>query len=287
MTRFINTTTGLAIVAGLYSVAPPAAHAEALCTTNDGTRIIVAHDPGRWKVDYTLPNGTRVNREDQYDIHDYSAGDTFTWGGRLKRNPTMEMIGRTDNRNGVFSYSERLTDTAHGTMAAFTYATCTQPSAPQPTYAPSPSTAPAPAYVPAAPAPTYPTPTTYQVSVPLNSDSGPTMQAVNVTVGGVDVSMFIDSGCSSFAITKAFADSLIANGEAAVTDVKNFQLPGNMKVPARILTIHKIQLGSRTFTDVVANDGGSEGMMLLGQSVLGQFGKFSIDRSRRELVLGG
>ena len=81
---------------------------------------------------------------------------------------------------------------------------------------PAPASPPAPSYAPP-PAAVYAPPpqaASNQVFIPLNSASSARSQAVNVTVGSIPVSMLIDSGCNSMALSPALADQLIAQGEA-------------------------------------------------------------------------
>ena len=122
--------------------------------------------------------------------------------------------------------------------------------------------------------------------MPLNSASTARVQAVNVTVGSTEISMTIDSGCDTMALAPAFADQLIANGEAYVAKVVPMSLASGQRQNVRMIIIRRVQIGARVLTDVVANDGGAADSMLLGQSVLSHFGRFSIDLGAGQLVLG-
>jgi hypothetical protein len=253
--------------------------------------VHVKYDNGYWSVEHTLDNAQVVERARQYQLSDVSfntadGNATLKWSGALIRNRAMTMQGSLGMEGEVPTYDEQLTK--NGQVIMTSRAVCTfdapeyAPGPAAPTTASSPSPTVPTNYVPAAPAYTSPAPS-YQVSVALNSDSDDDAQAVNVTVGSIEVSMFIDSGCSSLAIAPALADTLIAQGEATVAGSMNLKLAGGQKVSARHLIIHKVTLGGRTFTDVDANDGASLDHPLLGQRVLG---KFSVDRASKQLVLG-
>jgi hypothetical protein len=243
-------------------------------------RVSVVYDHGAWRVVHTLSNGHVYERGLQYDLRDqtssFNDGTTKpTWTGTLRRNPALSMTGSLGLRGSQLTYDETLVSNGQVVMAS--EATCSFDGAsPAPSYAPPPAAV----YTPP------PQAASNQVFVPLNSASSARSQAVNVTVGSTPVSMLIDSGCDTMAISPALADQLIAQGEATVAGTITISLAGGQEHAGRKLIVRRVQIGDRVLTDVLANDGGADDSMLLGQSVLGHFGRFSIDRTAGQLVLG-
>ena len=275
-------------VATLAGVSAPA-HATLICDNptqtvgakgkNPVISSVVWHDGPVWNVVHTLRDGTRIDRSTQYTMTDMSNGSTlFGWHGVLNRNTSLWMSGNVTVIDANHAtYVEQLHDGNQGNaIIARSYAYCHTPND-----NPPPMVAQAPTYMPpAAPPPSN------QVVVPFNSASRTDAQQVNVTVGGTPVSMTIDSGCNTMALSPAFADQLISQGEASVVGTIDLSLAAGQHQTGRRLVVHRVQVGDRVLTDVVANDGGATDDMLLGQSVLGYFGRFSIDLTRHQLVLG-
>jgi hypothetical protein len=243
-------------------------------------RVSVVYDHGAWRVVHTLSNGHVYERGVQYALRDqtssFNDGTTKpTWAGVLRRNSSISMTGSLGMRGATLTYDETMVQGGQTIMAS--EATCNFDGAP-----PAPSYAPPPAAVYAPP----PQAASNQVFVPLNSASDARSQAVNVTVGSTPVSMTIDSGCDTMALSPAFAEQLITQGEASVIGTVNLSLAAGQHQVGRRLIVRRVQIGDRVLTDVLANDGGTDDSMLLGQSVLGHFGRFSIDRTAGQLVLG-
>ena len=201
-----------------------AAHATLICDSptqtigktgaNSVISTVVWHDGPVWNVVHTLRDGTRIDRSTQYTMTDMSNGSTlFGWHGALNRNTSLWMSGNVTviDANRA-TYVEQLHDGNKGNaIIERSYAYCHTPNdnpAPMVAQAPTymPATAPPPAAVYSPP----PAASNNQVVVPFNSASTPDAQAVNVTVGSTSVSMLIDSGCNTMAISPAFADQLIA-----------------------------------------------------------------------------
>jgi hypothetical protein len=147
----------------------------------------------------------------------------------------------------------------------------------------------APTYVPPAPtyAPTYtPTSTDNGTTVATyEDDGGSLLQYARVTLGNQTASMFIDSGCTSMAMSTAWADALIAGGQAVEQEpVEYVQADGKSQM-TRQISVNSVTIGGRTVYNVPSSV--RPGVtMLLGIGVLSRFGKFSIDRANHELVLG-
>ena len=243
-------------------------------------RVSVVYDHGAWRVVHTLSNGHVYERGVQYDLRDqtssFNDGTTKpTWTGVLRRNSSISMTGSLGMRGATLTYDETMVQGGQTILAS--EATCSFDGAP-----PAPSYAPPPAAVYAPP----PQAASNRVVVPLNSASDARSQAVNVTVGSTTVSMTIDGGCDTMALSPAFAEQLIAQGEASLIGTVNLSLAAGQQQVGRRLIVHRVQIGDRVLTDVLANDGGADDSMLLGQSVLGHFGRFSIDRAAGQLVLG-
>jgi hypothetical protein len=249
-------------------------------------RVSVVYDHGAWRVVHTLSNGHVYERGVQYDLRDqtssFNDGTTKpTWTGVLRRNSSISMTGSLGMRGATLTYDETMVQGGQTILAS--EATCRLDGAPAPSYAPPPAAAP---YAPPAAVYNPPAASTSRVVVPLNSASDARSQAVNVTVGSTTVSMTIDSGCDTMALSPAFAEQLIAQGEASMIGTVNLSLAAGQQQVGRRLIVHRVQIGDRVLTDVLANDGGADDSMLLGQSVLGHFGRFSIDRAAGQLVLG-
>jgi hypothetical protein len=162
------------------------------------------------------------------------------------------MTGSLGMRGATLTYDETMVQGGQTILAS--EATCSFDGAP-----PAPSYAPPPAAVYAP----RPQATSNQVFVPLNSASSARSQAVNVTVGSTPVSMTIDSGCDTMALSPAFAEQLIAQGEASVIGTVNLSLAASQHQVGRKLIVDRVQIGDRVLTDVLANDGGADDSMLL------------------------
>jgi clan AA aspartic protease (TIGR02281 family) len=109
---------------------------------------------------------------------------------------------------------------------------------------------------------------------------------VDVGLGGQTVRMALDTGASHMVISSSVAEQLVKTGEAHWgQDVKS-QLADGSIVTERTVMINMVHLGNHIIHYVpamVTQNGG----MLLGLTVLGEIGKFSIDMKNGVLEFNG
>jgi hypothetical protein len=112
------------IAAALSLVAPHAAQAqldnvEHICgpmqfyAGSSGTReyvtsTTVEHDPGGWRIEHHMNNGTFHSRTSQYAVEDDSSASILRWNGPRRSNPAFHMYGSLFTLNGRVTYDEEV-----------------------------------------------------------------------------------------------------------------------------------------------------------------------------------
>ncbi len=121
----------------------------------------------------------------------------------------------------------------------------------------------------------------------LKKENGVT--SLSVTVGGKITSKFIlDSGAGECNISSELEKKLIANGIIKKTDyLVNglYKLADGSIVENRRVKIPKMKIGNKTVSNVIVSIGTSDSPNLLGQSFLNKLDKWSIDNSKKTLIV--
>ena len=140
-----------------------------------------------------------------------------------------------------------------------------------------------------APEPTsiQPTQSTSSVLVvPIISD-GIGGRKVDVILGiGTPETMLIDTGATIVSIPQDIADQLISIGDAVVITDGRFIIADGTTSTQNIIDIGRFTIGGRTIYHVKAGVGPIGSMMLLGTNVLDRFGKYTVDPTNNQLILG-
>jgi hypothetical protein len=269
----MNCAAGCAIIAGLYLAASPARAADVAYYETCGpstlsvgsyskerdVSVSIVYDHGFWRVVHTLSNGHVYERARQYSLSDATTlaadGIYTSWTGPLNRNPAISMVGRLYMSGGVPHYSETMAKNGEIVMASD--AICTFDRSP------------------------------FSVAVATANEAGVYgIQTVGVTLASTYTSMEIDTGCSTMQITKTMADSLVARGEAVEARSGQSLLADGSTHADRRVIINSASIGGKVITNVLSAVGDDNAAMLLGIGALQRFGKFSINPSAHQLVLG-
>ena len=141
-----------------------------------------------------------------------------------------------------------------------------------------------------APEPTTPTQptqsTSYALVVPIISD-GIGGHKVDVILGiGTPETMLIDTGATIVSLPQDIADQLVSIGDAVVITEGRFTTADGTTSAQNIIDIGRFTIGGRTIYHVRAGVGPIGSMMLLGTNVLNRFGKYTVDPTNNQLILG-
>jgi hypothetical protein len=301
MRRVLWVAALLATTAGL----PHAAHASTYlhcegfhqeigdAGTNPPVSATVAHDDNnRWSIVYVLRDGKTVIRENQFSIRDSSTATTLSWQGWRNSKADKYISASIRDDGARLGYSETLYNASNKVLGhnwmdcgpgvihpATTPATYTAPASP---VDPSPAALQGEPVYPAAPAHAS------QVSIATADLDGVIgLQTVGVTLGTTYVTMQIDTGCSTMLLQKSVADGLIARGEATEAGTGRSVLADGSEHITRYIVINSINIGGKTLSNVQAGVGADDkASPLLGIGTLNRFGRFTIDTTGHQLVLG-
>jgi gag-polyprotein putative aspartyl protease len=141
--------------------------------------------------------------------------------------------------------------------------------------------------LPPEPTPTQPTQSTSSgLVVPIISD-GIGGHKVDVILGiGTPETMLIDTGATIVSLPQDIADQLISTGDAVVITDGRFTIADGTTSTQNIVDIGRFTIGGRTIYHVKAGVGPIGSMMLLGTNVLNCFGKYTVDLTNNQLILG-
>jgi hypothetical protein len=239
----------------------------------------VNHRPWGWSIQHTLSNGQTVSRGGQYDVVDRSAepagpkapGRLGLWGGYLKSNHDLYMLGEAFTDRGSFYYGEVLYDIRHGNkILTESQAVCRPPDGDEPIQ-PQPS----------AKAVPHATLAGTRDRVPIYPIDQGLGAAVDVTLGAATpVRMVIDTGANFPLITEALARRLVDAKDADWLPEGDARLAAGKTTKIRHVEIHSLKLGSHNIVAGVEPDG----EMLLGFNVLADIGAFMVNTHTRELT---
>lgn len=126
-----------------------------------------------------------------------------------------------------------------------------------------------------------------RTEVPLVREAG--VLKVPVTLNGViPLTFVVDSGASDVSIPADVMLTLIRTGtltEADFIGTKIYRLADGSTFPSRTFRIRTLRVGDQLIENVTGSTTGAEGVLLLGQSFLGRFRRWSINNSTQALEL--
>jgi clan AA aspartic protease (TIGR02281 family) len=286
------------------------------------TNVRYSLDKG-WFVGHRLADGEIMVRSAQYALTDYSSRSGTVWRGAQYRTPAITMRGEIRRVSGSqYLYHEQIWDARKGGAMVGDILTDCQGetvadapvSAPVSAFAPIQASAPlaAPVAAPApvinvsppvinvsppvvnVPAPVVNVPASTPApapanSIPLTSD-GHGGFAVDALVNGTKtVRLMLDTGASDVVLTQDIMIELMANGTLSPNDVTYGEaiLADGSTRPSKRFHLRSLAVGGQIVEDVTASVSEEPGgMMLLGQSFLQKFPRWSIDNLHQKLVLG-
>jgi aspartyl protease family protein len=122
----------------------------------------------------------------------------------------------------------------------------------------------------------------------VRSSSG-TYEVPVVINGVLKISFIFDSGASDISISPDVALTLIRTGTVKQSDfigTQQYKFADGSTATSNVFILHDIKIGNKLAKDVRASISTSiDAPMLLGQSALGQFGKFTIDNANHTLTI--
>lgn len=112
---------------------------------------------------------------------------------------------------------------------------------------------------------------------------------IPIVVNGSKMEFIFDTGASIISISQTEANYLYKQGTLTKDDFIGTQdfIDANGDISQGLLiTLDKVQIGNKTLRNVKASIvNNTKAPLLLGQSVLGKFGSFTIDNKRGYLIL--
>ena len=138
-----------------------------------------------------------------------------------------------------------------------------------------------PTYSAPAPAPSYGN----GFAVPIANTGSRAYVAVNLG-GAQTATMLIDTGCTDMTVTQSIADILLQSGAASPSAPMTVSFADGSTHLVQQITIHQIEIGGHTLSNVNAGVSPNGADMLLGFPILNKLGKFTIDTQNNQLVFG-
>jgi aspartyl protease family protein len=115
------------------------------------------------------------------------------------------------------------------------------------------------------------------------------MHYITVEVNGMKLKFMLDTGCSDILISVAEATVLMKQGLLKEKDIlgeNESEIADGTIVEGDIINLRTLKIGNKTLKNVKATVFYyPHANLLLGQSVLSRFGKYTIDNKRNELIL--
>ena len=112
---------------------------------------------------------------------------------------------------------------------------------------------------------------------------------VPVRINGVlELHFTVDSGASDVSVPADVALTLMRTGTLQPDDFigeQTYRLADGSTVKSKTFRIRQLQVGNRTVSNVLGSISNLDGSLLLGQSFLSRFKRWSIDNSQGVLVL--
>jgi len=123
--------------------------------------------------------------------------------------------------------------------------------------------------------------------VELLSEGG-TLKVPVLINGVIELHFTLDSGAADVSIPADVVSVLFRTGTLRESDFlgeRSYVLADGSIVPSKIFRIRSLKVGDRVIENVVGSAANEKGGLLLGQSFLKKFNSWSIDNSRKVLVL--
>ena len=98
--------------------------------------------------------------------------------------------------------------------------------------------------------------------------------------------MLIDTGATIVSLPQDIADQLVSIGDAVVITEGRFTTADGTTSTQNIIDIGRFTIGGRTIYHIRAGVGPIGSMMLLGTNVRNRFGKYTVDPTNNQLILG-
>jgi hypothetical protein len=112
---------------------------------------------------------------------------------------------------------------------------------------------------------------------------------LKVAFGSIEKYFTLDSGANDVFITSDFERDLLLEGLIKKSDylsARSYRMADGSQVECRRLKLSNIKIGGFTINNViVAISGNSNGMLLLGKSLLDKFSDWKIDNQKQQLIL--
>jgi aspartyl protease family protein len=124
--------------------------------------------------------------------------------------------------------------------------------------------------------------------IPLEQDGN--MRFIIVEVNGMKLKFLLDTGASDILISIAEAIFLLKQGlikeEDILEESKEYKIADGSLMIGDVINLRSVKIGNKTLKNVKATViDNPYAELLLGQSVLSQFGKVTIDNKNNELIL--
>jgi hypothetical protein len=126
-----------------------------------------------------------------------------------------------------------------------------------------------------------------RILIPLQRQGG-TYTAPVLVNGAIILDFILDSGAADVSMPADVVMTLVRTGTLQANDftgTQTYKLADGSIIPSATFRIRSLIVGNRVVEDVTGGVAPVEGSLLLGQSFLSRFKSWSIDNSRRTLVL--
>lgn len=127
------------------------------------------------------------------------------------------------------------------------------------------------------------------VIIPIEIDPMSNTYYIDAGINGNTISFILDTGASSITLSELHYNDLLRAKKITESDIigkSSAKLADGSMVPITIINIRKVQLGNRIFNNIEGSIIHNPNVQpLLGQSLLNQFGKVTIDKNNSQLIL--
>ena len=123
-------------------------------------------------------------------------------------------------------------------------------------------------------------------SIPYTKDNG--VMTIPVTINGIQLNFIFDSGASVVCMSSLEATLLVKQGAITIDDITGqssyLDASGNVNIGTTI-NLKEVKVGTKILTNITANVVDNEqAPLLLGGSVLREFGTITIDQNKEAII---